>query len=166
MQVRERCSHALLQDAGLSLQIQDQNPPHLVALSKDLTNVRRRWRGSSLALLQEVGVHLVPIRPNKYESPSSPPGVLYLKPSSMGFSEHAQVLEGRSHALLQEAGVDLVAILQEEGFYVRRRTMSAPLRQRSRDTFGTSAPIEVPTRVELDKLSERCAVLESLDVVD
>lgn len=112
--------------------------------------------GRSHALLQEVGVYLVPVRQNNYESPSSPPGVLYLQPSTMGFSEHAQVLEGRSHALLQEVGVDLVAILQEEGFYVRRRTMSAPLRQRSRDTFGTSAPIEVPTRVELDKLSERC----------
>lgn len=41
-----------------------------------------------------------------------------------------QVLRGRSHALLQETGVNLVDILQEEGFYVQRRTMSAPVRSR------------------------------------
>lgn len=66
-----------------------------------------------------------------------------------------QVLQGRSHALLQEAGVDLVQILREEGFYVQRRTMSAPVRSRSREAFGAAMPIELPTRIELDKLADK-----------
>ena len=71
---------------------------------------------------------------------------------------HLQVLQGRSHALLQEQGVDLVSILREEGFYVRQRTLSSAVRRRSRDTFGTAAPIELPTRIELEKLSDRCRI--------
>lgn len=35
-----------------------------------------------------------------------------------------KVLPGRSHALLQEAGVDLVQLLQEEGFLVERRVLT------------------------------------------
>ncbi|EIE25026.1 alpha/beta-hydrolase [Coccomyxa subellipsoidea C-169] len=37
-----------------------------------------------------------------------------------------KVMQGRSHALLQEAGINLVSILKEEGFYVEQRNMSAP----------------------------------------
>lgn len=66
-----------------------------------------------------------------------------------------KVLRGRSHALLQEAGVDLVQILREEGFYVQRRTMSAPVCSRSREAFGAAKPIELPTRIELDKLADK-----------
>ncbi len=74
-----------------------------------------------------------------------------------------QVLEGRSHALLQESGVDLVAILQEEGFYVTRRQLSAPgVTRRTRESFGTSSAIELPTRTEFDKLSERWACFHLL----
>jgi 5-carboxymethyl-2-hydroxymuconate isomerase len=41
-----------------------------------------------------------------------------------------QVLQGRSHALLQETGVNIVDIMREEGFYVQRRVMSAPVQTR------------------------------------
>lgn len=37
---------------------------------------------------------------------------------------NTKVLPGRSHALLQEAGVDLVQIIQDEGFYVTERRLS------------------------------------------
>ena len=68
------------------------------------------------------------------------------------------MLEGRSHALLQEAGLDLVQILQEEGFYVTRRKLTAPgVTRRTRESFGTSSAIELPTPTEFDKLSERWA---------
>ena len=59
-------------------------------------------------------------------------------------------MEGRSHALLQEAGIDLPAILKEEGFYTRRRVMSAPLKKRGPGSFGSAAPLELPTPKELD----------------
>ena len=36
----------------------------------------------------------------------------------------AKVLAGRSHALLQEAGVDLVEILEGEGFLAERRVLT------------------------------------------
>lgn len=39
-----------------------------------------------------------------------------------------RVERGRSHALLQEGGVDLVGVLEEEGFYVATRRMSAPIK--------------------------------------
>ncbi len=59
---------------------------------------------------------------------------------------------GRSHALLQEAGINLVSILRGEGFYVERRVMSAPVSKRSRraGSAGAAAPIELPTLRELD----------------
>lgn len=66
-----------------------------------------------------------------------------------------QVLKGRSHALLQEAGVDLSAIVREEGFYVTHRQMSSPLAKRGRETFGAAAPIELPTIPELDRFAEQ-----------
>lgn len=67
-----------------------------------------------------------------------------------------QVMRGRSHALLQEAGINLVALLEEEGFYVRRRIMSAPLSRRGRASFGAAAPIELPTPRELQRFAEGC----------
>ena len=47
-------------------------------------------------------------------------------PTDIATCCRGQVLEGRSHALLQETGVNLVDIIREEGFYVRERRMSAP----------------------------------------
>ena len=56
----------------------------------------------------------------------------------------------RSHALLQEAGIDLVEIMKEQGFYVSKRNMSAPTETRSKESFGEAVPIELPTQKELD----------------
>jgi len=103
----------------------------------------------------------------------------------------AVVLAGRSHALLQEDGVDLVSTLREEGFYVSRRLFSsdgplggggeegdeedeeAPaahaagvtargsgkkaglrggrLASAPAGTYGTPAPIELPTPREFER---------------
>ena len=64
--------------------------------------------------------------------------------------EVMQVMEGRSHALLQEAGIDLPALLREEGFYTKKRVMSAPTKKRTAFTFGTAVSLELPTVKELE----------------
>ena len=61
-----------------------------------------------------------------------------------------QVMEGRTHALLQEAGVDLPAILREEGFYTQKRVMSSHATKRPKATFGMPVPLELPTVRELE----------------
>jgi pimeloyl-ACP methyl ester carboxylesterase len=67
-----------------------------------------------------------------------------------------RVLAGGSHAALQEGGVDLVAIMEEEGALVAARRLSAPAARRSRGAgFGTAAAIELPTPVELAAYSAR-----------
>ncbi|CAL8462015.1 g1546 [Coccomyxa elongata] len=66
-----------------------------------------------------------------------------------------KVMQGRSHALLQEAGINLVSILKEEGFYVERRVLSAPAVARGRNSFGVAAPIELPTLRELDIYADK-----------
>ena len=71
----------------------------------------------------------------------------------------AQVMPGRSHALLQEAGVNLVALMKEEGFYVERRIMSSPEATRGRGSFGEASPIELPTPHELSTYADKCALL-------
>jgi len=58
-------------------------------------------------------------------------------------------MEGKSHALLQEAGVDLPTIMKEEGFYTSKRVMSAPTKKRSKKAFGTAEALELPTAREL-----------------
>jgi len=69
---------------------------------------------------------------------------------------HLRVERGRSHALLQEGGVDLVAIMQEEGALVHSRRMSARLTKRAKGSgFGSAAPIELPTEVELKRYADR-----------
>jgi pimeloyl-ACP methyl ester carboxylesterase len=71
---------------------------------------------------------------------------------------HLRVEKGRSHALLQEGGVDLVAIMEEEGAVVWRRRMSAPIKKREQGKnagFGSAAPIELPTEVELKRYADR-----------
>ena len=67
-------------------------------------------------------------------------------------------MQGRSHALLQEAGINLVSILKEEGFYVERRVMSAPMKQRGRNSIGLAAPVELPTPKELDIYADKCVL--------
>lgn len=69
------------------------------------------------------------------------------------------MLEGRSHAMLQEAGLDIMAELEAEGFYTTRRTLTSPAARRSRDRFGSSGPVDLPTPVELDTLAERWRLL-------
>ncbi|KIY92968.1 Acyltransferase-like protein [Monoraphidium neglectum] len=64
------------------------------------------------------------------------------------------VLAGRSHAVLQEAGVDLSQILQAQGFYVTRRvlsngTTSASAADGGGAAFGTTAPVQLPTPAEI-----------------
>ena len=68
-----------------------------------------------------------------------------------------QVLEGRSHALLQENGVSLIDIIREQGFYDKQRRLSAPAKSRQAVTFGTALPIELPTEAEMDKAAQQCA---------
>lgn len=58
----------------------------------------------------------------------------------------------RSHALLQEVGIDLVKILKEEGFYVTRRQFSSTKETKPPiNRFGTGFPIEMPTPIEIEK---------------
>ncbi|PSC68099.1 Acyltransferase chloroplastic [Micractinium conductrix] len=66
-----------------------------------------------------------------------------------------RVERGRSHALLQEGGVDLASILEEEGFYVRERCMSAPISKRTATSFGVAAPVELPTPKEVQRYAEQ-----------
>jgi len=66
-----------------------------------------------------------------------------------------KVLGGRSHAMLQEAGFDIMGELESEGFYTIRRNTSTPVTRRSRDRFGTSNAIDLPTPVELENLAGR-----------
>jgi pimeloyl-ACP methyl ester carboxylesterase len=71
---------------------------------------------------------------------------------------HLRVEKGRSHALLQEGGVDLVSIMDQEGALVWRRRMSAPTKKRDQGKnagFGSAAPIELPTEVELKRYADR-----------
>jgi len=64
------------------------------------------------------------------------------------------VLPGRSHAVLQEAGVDLIQILQSQGFYVTERALSNGRASTSATdggatAFGTPAPVQLPTPQEI-----------------
>ena len=55
----------------------------------------------------------------------------------------------RSHALLLEAGVNLLQILKDEGFYVTERRFSSSNGEPSKpNAFGMAAPIELPTERE------------------
>eukprot|EP00878_Enallax_costatus_P029148 GHUV01031581.1.p1 GENE.GHUV01031581.1~~GHUV01031581.1.p1 ORF type:complete len:533 (+),score=165.63 GHUV01031581.1:165-1763(+) len=66
-----------------------------------------------------------------------------------------KVLANRSHALLQEAGVDVVNILQSEGFYISERRMSNRRPSTSASdgggaSYGLARPIQLPTAKELE----------------
>ncbi|KAI7839273.1 hypothetical protein COHA_006971 [Chlorella ohadii] len=65
-----------------------------------------------------------------------------------------RVEKGRSHALLQEGGIDLARLLDEEGFYVRERRMSAPISKRTAAGFGVAVPIELPSQGEMQRYGE------------
>ena len=69
-----------------------------------------------------------------------------------------------SHALLQEADVNLAQLMKEMGFYVTKRHMSAPVTKRTKSSFGSASPIEKPTMGELDYYSEGYAVHDPLPV--
>lgn len=62
-----------------------------------------------------------------------------------------RVEKGRSHALLQEGGVDLASLLDEVGFYVPVRRMSAPITKRTTAGFGVAVPIELPSPGEAER---------------
>uniref|UniRef100_A0A383WM75 Phospholipid/glycerol acyltransferase domain-containing protein n=1 Tax=Tetradesmus obliquus TaxID=3088 RepID=A0A383WM75_TETOB len=71
----------------------------------------------------------------------------------------SRILPNRSHALLQEAGVDLVQLLEAEGFYITERRMSngRPSTKASDGgaaSFGKTVPIQLPTSRELQLDSE------------
>jgi len=68
----------------------------------------------------------------------------------------ARVLRLRSHALLQEAGVDLMAMLEDEGFYTKTLVLSGPA--------DAPVTVELPTRRETELATRRLGVdlLESL----
>lgn len=70
-----------------------------------------------------------------------------------------RVLTNRSHAPLMEAGVDLVNILKDEGFYVTRRQLSNGTASRTATDgggagFGRPVPIQLPTAREVEKDTE------------
>lgn len=70
-----------------------------------------------------------------------------------------KVVPQRSHTLLQEAGVDLVNIMKEEGFYVKERILSCPPKPGKKknmiNNFGSAkGPIELPTEIEIKKTYE------------
>jgi len=64
------------------------------------------------------------------------------------------VFKNASHALLQEADINLAQLMKQEGFYVTKRRMSAPVKKRNKASFGSAAPIEKPTMGELDYYTE------------
>eukprot|EP00667_Euglena_gracilis_P002325 EG_transcript_2327 len=68
----------------------------------------------------------------------------------------SRVIPGRSHALLQEAGVDLMALLQEEGFYTRELRLTGK--------WGSPMTIEKPTPKEVERTASRLGIqlVESL----
>lgn len=65
-----------------------------------------------------------------------------------------QIFKNASHALLQEANINLAQLMKEEGFYVQQRRMSAAVKTRTKSNFGSAYPIELPTMKELDHFSE------------
>lgn len=63
-----------------------------------------------------------------------------------------KALEGASHSALQEMSQGLGAVLEEEGFYIRHRRLSAPLESRaSPGGRGEAGPVEVPGVAEIDR---------------
>eukprot|EP00879_Flechtneria_rotunda_P018765 GHRR01019698.1.p1 GENE.GHRR01019698.1~~GHRR01019698.1.p1 ORF type:complete len:607 (+),score=210.36 GHRR01019698.1:181-2001(+) len=66
-----------------------------------------------------------------------------------------RILTDRGHALLQEAGVDLVQLMEADGFYVPTRRLSSGRASTSASdgggaSFGLPRPIQLPTAKELE----------------
>ena len=74
---------------------------------------------------------------------------------------HVRIERGRSHALLQEGGVNLASIMEEEGVMVKYRKMSAANKSRNAKSsgFGLADPIELPTSIELDRSAQRITAI-------
>ncbi|GLC57637.1 hypothetical protein PLESTB_001248600 [Pleodorina starrii] len=63
-----------------------------------------------------------------------------------------RVLPDSGHALLYEPGGELLPLLDQEGFYIRRRVFSSPVRPGvDVNAFGTAAPVEVPNEQEIGR---------------
>jgi hypothetical protein len=60
-----------------------------------------------------------------------------------------RVSDSGGHGLLQEGGIDLVSIVEEEGFYLKQKRMSSPAKRRGGAGFGSPAPVELPSQQEL-----------------
>ncbi|GIL58116.1 hypothetical protein Vafri_12969 [Volvox africanus] len=62
------------------------------------------------------------------------------------------VLPDAGHALLYEPGGELLPLLDKEGFYIRRRVFSSPVRPGvDVNTFGTAGPVELPNFQEVGR---------------
>mmetsp|Transcript_5731 Transcript_5731/g.16087 ORF Transcript_5731/g.16087 Transcript_5731/m.16087 type:complete len:504 (+) Transcript_5731:150-1661(+) len=63
-----------------------------------------------------------------------------------------RILPEAGHSLLQECDIDLLSIMQEEGFYVKvRQFTSPPSASDAGNNYGKAGPLELPTRAELDR---------------
>ncbi|GAX82792.1 hypothetical protein CEUSTIGMA_g10218.t1 [Chlamydomonas eustigma] len=65
-----------------------------------------------------------------------------------------KLLPSSGHALLSESNVDIVQLMEEEGFFIGRRQFTSPLgttakARRSINMFGTAGPLELPTNQEV-----------------
>jgi hypothetical protein len=76
-----------------------------------------------------------------------------------------QVLQGRSHALLQETGVNIVDIMREEGFYVQRRVMSAPVNTRRCATAHRLGRLPDQRHASISCDPQRVRLCKILDIV-
>jgi pimeloyl-ACP methyl ester carboxylesterase len=65
------------------------------------------------------------------------------------------VLPNATHAMLQEAGVDLGVIIEQKGFYEAVKRTSTPALARAAAGGGPAAPVHLPTPGELDDWTER-----------
>eukprot|EP00873_Tetraselmis_striata_P011400 jgi/Tetstr1/431664/TSEL_021193.t1 len=67
-----------------------------------------------------------------------------------------RVLPGSGHSLLRERGVNLLSIMEDEGFYVaERKFTSKPRSKRVGNNFGKAGPLELPTAKEVERTMER-----------
>lgn len=72
---------------------------------------------------------------------------------------HVRIERGRSHALLQEGGVNLVRIMEKEGALVQVRRLSANEKTRNTVRFikkpAPTDPIELPSNIEIERAAGR-----------
>ncbi|EFJ50068.1 hypothetical protein VOLCADRAFT_104015 [Volvox carteri f. nagariensis] len=73
----------------------------------------------------------------------------------------AKVLPDSGHAMLYEPGGDLLPLLDEEGFYIKRRVFSSPPAAGAGvdvNAFGTAGPVEVPNAQEVRRYARSWTV--------